>query len=184
MTTYDSLQPAIKEKLSRVQLLLMDVDGVLTNGKIVLTDQGIESKEFSSRDGLGLIIARHTGLLTGVISGRTSPATEHRCRSLKFSEIHLGRLDKLPVLREIVQRTGISEDHIAYIGDDLVDLPVMKHIGISAAPADAHEEVLKRVDIILSAEGGNGCVRLLIDFWLKATGKWDQAIEETLRGHE
>ncbi len=184
MTTLDSLKPDVRERLSRVRLLLTDVDGVLTNGKIVLTDQGIESKEFSSRDGLGLIWARRQGLKIGVISGRASPATEYRCRSLKFDEIHLGRLDKLNVLEEIISRTGIPAVQIAYVGDDLVDLPVLLKTGISAAPSDAHEELLDRVDIVLTAQGGNGCVRLLIDLWLKATGKWDKAIEDTFRGSE
>jgi 3-deoxy-D-manno-octulosonate 8-phosphate phosphatase (KDO 8-P phosphatase) len=184
MITYETLPTAVLSRLSAVRLLLMDVDGVLTNGKIVITDQQLESKQYSSRDGLGIILGRRHGLTLGVISGRTSPATDFRCRSLKFNEIHLGRLDKLPVLEEISQRTHIPVSEIAYIGDDLVDLPVMKVVGISACPSDAHEEVLSRVDIVLGAAGGDGCVRMLIDFWLKATGKWETVLEDTFRNSE
>ena len=183
VTDFQQLSPDIQGRLAKVKLLLMDVDGVLTNGKIRIDDHGVESKEFSTRDGYGFHLSRKYGLKAGVISGRASPATEVRCKTLHFDEIHLGRLEKFPVLEEIVHRTGIAPHEILYVGDDLIDLPVMKAAGLSAAPSDSHEDVLKQVSIVLAFPGGAGAVRQVIDFWLKATGQWEKAIQEILHGY-
>jgi 3-deoxy-D-manno-octulosonate 8-phosphate phosphatase (KDO 8-P phosphatase) len=141
----------------------MDVDGVLTDGRVIMADNGVESKEFSTRDGFGLVWVKRYGLETGVISGRTSPATDQRCQALKFDEIHLGKLQKLSVFNSIVQHRNLKPESIAFIGDDIIDIPVMKHCGISACPMDAHDEVLAEVDIILS--------------------KWDSSLKDVLNGN-
>lgn len=170
-------------KIAQVRLLMMDVDGVLTDGSLYLNDIGMETKQFSTKDGLALVWVRRYGLLTGVISGRRSPATEQRCRDLKFDEIHLGSVHKYPVFQEIANRRGIAESEIAYIGDDVLDLPVMQHAGVSAAPADSHAEVLKRVDLVLEHSGGRGAVRDFIDLWLSATGHEASFLEDVYNGN-
>jgi 3-deoxy-D-manno-octulosonate 8-phosphate phosphatase (KDO 8-P phosphatase) len=164
-------------------MLLLDVDGVLTDGNLYLDDGGSETKQFNTRDGFALVWVRNYGLVTGVISGRRSPATERRCRDLKFDEVHLGSVHKYPVYQEILNRRGFEASVVAYIGDDVLDLPVMQHAGVSAAPADAHPEVLKRVDIVLDHPGGHGAVRDFIDLWLHATGRGESAINDIYHGH-
>ena len=179
----ENLPPELIERVARIRLLLMDVDGVLTDGCLYLNDDGTETKQFSTRDGFALVWVRRYGLQTGVISGRRSPATELRCRDLKFDEVHLGSVHKYPVFAEIIERLGLPPQEVAYLGDDVLDLPVMQHVGISAAPADSHAEVLKRVDIVLEHPGGHGAVRDFIDLWLNATGRGASALEDIYHGN-
>ena len=163
----------------------MDVDGVLTDGSILFSDASGETKPFSTRDGYLLAEIGHFGLVTGVISGRRSPATEARCKSLKFTEIHLGHLNKLPVAQEIISRRGLLPEEVAFIGDDLIDLPVMDYVGFCAAPSDSHAAVLHCVDLVLSAPGGRGAVREFLDCWLLATGQWESLVERIFQNeHE
>jgi len=180
---FATLSADIRRRLSEVKLLLMDVDGVLTDGRVIMADDGIESKQFSTRDGFGLAWVRRYGLQTGVISGRGSPATEQRCRDLKLDEIHLGQIRKQQIFDELIARRGDDASSVAFIGDDVIDLPVMERCGISAAPADAHAEVLARVDLILPQPGGHGAVRQLVDLWLLATGSWDLSLKDVLDGN-
>jgi 3-deoxy-D-manno-octulosonate 8-phosphate phosphatase (KDO 8-P phosphatase) len=181
--TLQDLPEDLRERLRRVRLLLLDVDGVLTNGLIYLDDHGVETKRFSTRDGLAVWWVRKFGLLTGVISGRPSPATELRCRDLGMDEVHTAQPRKLPVFEEIMARRGIAAGEIAYIGDDVVDLPVLKRVGVSAAPSDAHPEVLKQVDLALDHPGGGGAVRQFVELWLMAAGHWESAMEDMIRGN-
>jgi 3-deoxy-D-manno-octulosonate 8-phosphate phosphatase (KDO 8-P phosphatase) len=181
--TLDELSTDIRHRLAQIRMLILDVDGVLTDGHIRLDDNGVESKAFFTRDGFALVWIRKYGLTTGVISGRKSPATELRCRDLHFDEIHVGTVHKLPVLDDILNRTKLPAEAIAYIGDDVLDLPVMAKVGISAAPSDAHREVLRRVDIILDRPGGSGAVRCFLDLWLMATGRWETSLEDIFSGN-
>jgi 3-deoxy-D-manno-octulosonate 8-phosphate phosphatase (KDO 8-P phosphatase) len=181
--TINDLEPQIRDGLSRVKMLLMDVDGVMTDGMIAYSDLGHESKKFSTRDGLGLFWVKQYGLTTGVISGRQSIATENRCHDVKIDEIHLGTMHKRQILDDIMQRRNLVREDLAYIGDDVIDWQVMQQVGISAAPNDAHEEILKRVDIILDFPGGRGAVRHFLDLWLQATGQWDKALEDIFHGN-
>jgi 3-deoxy-D-manno-octulosonate 8-phosphate phosphatase (KDO 8-P phosphatase) len=182
LQSWESLSVDVRERLKKIRLLLLDVDGVLTDGFIHLNDQGSETKSFHVRDGFALVWVRNYGLKTGVISGRRSVATDLRCRDLKMDEIHLGTVHKRPVLDEIIQRTGIDRSMIAFVGDDVLDLPVMDHVGLCAAPSDAHPEVRKRVDILLDQPGGRGAVRNFIDLWLMAAEKYSSAIEDLYLG--
>jgi 3-deoxy-D-manno-octulosonate 8-phosphate phosphatase (KDO 8-P phosphatase) len=181
--TLENLSPDLRQKLAKVRLLIMDVDGVLTDGLVHLDDNGVESKNFSTRDGLALVWMRQYGLATGVISGRKSLATEIRCQDLHIDEIHLGALHKIPILEDIISRRGLAPETIAYIGDDVVDLPVMARVGVSAAPNDAHFEALRKADIMLDFPGGKGAVRHFLDLWLMATGRWDFALEDIYNGN-
>lgn len=182
MKTLDNLPAGIRLRLADIKLLLMDVDGVLTDGVIRIDDHGVESKRFHVRDGLGLYWVRKYGLTTGVVSGRPSLATEKRCQALKMDEIHLGKPHKLPVLQDILKRTGLPAEAVAYVGDDVIDLPVLSRVGVSAAPADAHPEVICRVDVVLDFPGGRGAVRHFIDLWLMAAGHWTSALEDMAHG--
>ncbi|HEY3294721.1 MAG TPA: HAD hydrolase family protein [bacterium] len=181
--TIDELSADVRARLANVRMLLLDVDGVLTDGHLHIDDHGVESKAFYTRDGFALVWLKQYGLVTGAISGRKSPATEMRCRDLHFDEIHMGDVHKLPVLNDIITRTGIPAEAIAYIGDDVLDLPIMRKVGVSAAPSDSHTEVLRRVDIILDRPGGSGAVRCFLDLWLMATGRWESALEDIFRGN-
>jgi 3-deoxy-D-manno-octulosonate 8-phosphate phosphatase (KDO 8-P phosphatase) len=181
--TLEELSSDVRRRLGQIRMLLLDVDGVLTDGRIHLDDNGVESKAFYTRDGFALVWVKQYGLLTGAISGRKSPATEQRCRDLHFDEIYVGDIHKLPILADIITRRSIPPEAIAYIGDDVLDLPIMRRVGISAAPSDAHIEVLRRVDIILDRPGGTGAVRRFLDLWLMATGRWDTALEDIFRGN-
>ena len=180
---FASLNDVTRRKLADISLLLMDVDGVLTDGRVIMADDGIESKQFSTRDGFGLVWVRKYGLKTGVISGRSSAATEQRCRNLRLDEIHLGQLKKLPVYQDIVARTKLDANKIAFVGDDVIDLSVMMKCGISAAPMDAHDEVLDYVDIVLQRPGGHGAVRRFLDLWLMATGQWERSLKAVIDGN-
>ena len=153
----------------------MDVDGVLTDGKILFIGSNQEAKAFNAKDGVALRLARQLGLRTGVISGRAGSAIVRRARELDMDEVHLKTRDKLGVYREILRRRRLSDSEVCYIGDDLVDLPVLARAGMSVAVADAHPEVQRRAGFVTLAPGGQGAVREVVDAILKAQGRWRAA---------
>jgi 3-deoxy-D-manno-octulosonate 8-phosphate phosphatase (KDO 8-P phosphatase) len=179
---FRALSPETRERLKRIRFLLMDVDGVLTDGKLSLSDLEDESKCYSTRDGFAIVWARKYGLGTGVISGRKSAGTDRRCRDLKMDEIQLGHLHKVAVFEEIAARRSLTATEIAFIGDDLIDIPLFQIAGIAAAPDDAHDACFRYVQLRLEQNGGDGAVREFIDLWLMATGQWDQAMQDILHG--
>jgi len=166
----------LRHRLARTRMLLLDIDGVLTDGTIYLDDNGVESKRFSVLDGFGLVWCRRFGLKTGVISGRTSQATLRRCRDLGFDEIHLGNTEKSAVFMAICQRYDLKPEEVAYMGDDLLDLPILEQVGLAACPSDAHPEVRRKVHFVSSFPGGKGAVRELVDLWLQANGHWEKGL--------
>lgn len=165
------------DKLKRIKLLLLDVDGVLTDGSIVYDDKGVETKAFNTKDGLGIRMLIEAGVQVGIVTGRTSKALHHRCNNLGISLIFDRVRDKPDVLGRIMAQTGILAEQIAYVGDDLVDLPLMKKVGLSIAVGDAHEMVRENVDMVTAAKGGAGAVREACDAILKAQGLWEKALE-------
>lgn len=168
------------EKLKNIKLLLLDVDGVLTDGKITFTDNGGELKSFHSKDGVGLKLLQHMGIKAGIVTARKSPIVARRCKELGIDLIFEGVHVKAAVLPEVVQRTGFKPEEIAYMGDDLIDVGLMKKVAAGIAPADAHAVVLTHADIITRANGGNACVREACDMILQANGLWEQAVNEML----
>lgn len=168
----------LPEKLKDIQLLLLDVDGVLTDGSIVYSDEDSETKAFNVKDGLGLKLAMSTGIKVGLVTGRTSKALHRRCRDLGIRYIYDGVRQKAQLLNKIVRETGVAADITAFIGDDLPDLPLMRRIGLSIAVADAHEMVRDYSDWITSAPGGRGAVREVCDALLKARGDWEKLMEQ------
>ena len=166
--------PAVSDKLKRIQLLLLDVDGVLTDGSIIFNDDGSELKLFNVKDGLGLKLAIEAGIAVGIVTGRKSEALRHRCRDLGIQHLFDAVEDKAQLLSRIVDRTGVAPQNTAFMGDDLPDLGLMRHVGLSIAVADAHELVRERSDWITTASGGYGAVREVCEALLKAKGIWDR----------
>src|SRR5215469_2416450 len=154
--------PDILQLAAQIKLLLMDVDGVLTNGKLyyVPDDQGrmAETKGFDSQDGIALQWLQWKGIQTGVISGRVSPATEERARQVKMTYVYQGHIEKVPILEEIQKTSGIASDEIAYAGDDLTDIVVMRRVGLAFAPANARSEVKRAAHHVTAAGGGHGAI--------------------------
>ncbi len=175
-----SMPATAAAKAAQILLVGLDVDGVLTDGALYFGPGGDEVKAFSSLDGHGLRMLQRAGIEVAIVSGRSSRALELRAANLGIDELHMGVEDKRTLLGEIAARRGITLARTAYMGDDVVDLPVLRACGFSAAPADAHEEVRARVDWVASAGGGRGAVRELCDLLLRAQGKWDAAMAEYL----
>ena len=162
----------------RIKLIVMDVDGTLTDGTLFVLPDGEEVKSYNVRDGLGILLAHLVGFKTAIITGKTSRALEKRAANLRIDELHQGILDKKPVLEAILAKHGLKSDEAAYIGDDLGDLSVMKSVGLAGAVADAHPEVKKNCQFIAQLAGGRGAVREFIEFILEAQGKWGEVEEK------
>jgi 3-deoxy-D-manno-octulosonate 8-phosphate phosphatase (KDO 8-P phosphatase) len=175
-----SVDPEIIERARRIKLLLMDCDGVLTDGRLWLTPDGDEQKTFHTRDGQGISLFQRAGLPTGIISGRSSSAVERRIRDLKMPYLHQDAKDKIKALEEIVAEAGVTAADCAYIGDDLADIPVMRRVALAAAVADAAEETKQAAHYVTACRGGHGAVREVTDLILKAQGRW----EELMKGFE
>jgi 3-deoxy-D-manno-octulosonate 8-phosphate phosphatase (KDO 8-P phosphatase) len=158
-------------RAAAVRLLLSDVDGVLTDGGLIYLDGGGEAKRFDVKDGLGLVRARRAGLLTGFISGRSSPAVERRARELQVEELHLGVARKGECLDEILSRRGLRDEEVCFVGDDLNDLELLERVGLAAAPADAVAETRRAAHLVTRRAGGRGALREVIDLILKARGE-------------
>jgi 3-deoxy-D-manno-octulosonate 8-phosphate phosphatase (KDO 8-P phosphatase) len=174
----------VTELASKIRLLLMDVDGVLTDGKLynVPAPDGsmAETKGFDSQDGIGLQWLARVGIVTGLISGRVSPATVERARQCKFKYVYQGHTEKIPILQEIMADAAIDAGAVAYIGDDFTDVVVMRRVGLAVATANARAEVKTVAHYVTAAPGGQGAVREVVELLLKAQGRW----EEILRHYE
>ncbi len=166
------IEKGLAEKAGRVRLILMDVDGVLTDGGLFYLADGSEVKVFNVRDGAGIKLAQRAGIRTGIISGRESEAALRRAEELGMEEIHQQVEDKKATYEEIIGRLEVADEEVCFIGDDLVDLPVMRRVGLPAAPCDAHPSVLGYVSLVASRGGGRGAVREVIDLILQAKDKW------------
>jgi 3-deoxy-D-manno-octulosonate 8-phosphate phosphatase (KDO 8-P phosphatase) len=166
----------MNEKLKHIELLLLDVDGVMTDGRIIWDANGTETKFFNVKDGHGIKLLQRAGIQVGIITGRTSPVVDLRARELGIELLYQGALRKLDSYADIQLRTGLSDYQIAYMGDDVIDVPVMRRVGFSAAPADAQPEVLQVAEYVARANGGWGAVRELCDLLLKGRGKWQELV--------
>lgn len=161
-----------------IKMVILDVDGVLSDGTIILDEDGRESKGFSSRDGLGIYLLKRAGIDVAVISGRATRVVEHRARALDIKEVHQGIGDKLEVYQSVIASHGLQDAEVCYVGDDLIDLPVMKRVGFAAAPADAHPVVLEAAHWVAPSNGGRGAVREVIEEVLRAGGQWETVLKE------
>jgi 3-deoxy-D-manno-octulosonate 8-phosphate phosphatase (KDO 8-P phosphatase) len=165
-------------KAQEIKVLITDVDGVLTDGRIIYDDNGLEYKEFSVRDGQIMRFLRNAGIKTGVITGRESQVVINRCKELNFDFHHHGAKNKLKIWDEVINKLGIEEVNVAYVGDDLLDIPLFKKAGLSASPPDAPEYVREKADFILNTKGGRGAFREFADFILAAQGRWESIFNE------
>ena len=170
----------LEERAARVKLLLMDCDGVLTDGRIWLFDNGEEQKGFHTHDGLGIELWHRAGLKSGIISGRTSSAVERRARALGMSFIWQGCEDKQKAFADTLAQSGLTNAEVAFVGDDLIDIPLMLQSGLGIAVADAAVEAHDRAHYVTHAHGGQGAIREVIELILKAQGRWDDLVKRYL----
>jgi 3-deoxy-D-manno-octulosonate 8-phosphate phosphatase (KDO 8-P phosphatase) len=164
----------IEEKLQKVKLLILDVDGVMTDGRIIMDYKGREMKNFDVRDGHGLKIIQRYGIKVAILTGRQSKVVEHRARDLDINDVYQGALNKKDVFEKILEKHNLSAGAVAFMGDDIVDIPVLKRVGFSVAVADALDVVKKSVDYITVNRGGHGAVREICEMILQAQGKWPE----------
>ena len=166
----------IERRAARIRLLLMDVDGVLTDGRLINVPgpdgKMAETKAFDSQDGIALQWLEWNAIHTGVISGRISPATEERARQVKMRYIYQGHIEKIPILEEIQQASGIALNQVAYAGDDLTDIVVMRRVGLAVATANARPEVKRAAHYVTAASGGRGAIREVAELLLRSQGHW------------
>jgi 3-deoxy-D-manno-octulosonate 8-phosphate phosphatase (KDO 8-P phosphatase) len=171
-----SPEMALEDRARRVRLVLFDVDGVLTDGVVVMHADGSESKGFHIKDGAAIVWAQRAGVQVGLLSARSSGATTHRAAQLAVRIVQQGVTSKASAFDTILKSSGLTEDAVCYMGDDLLDLPVLERVGLSAAPADAAREVRQRVHWVSEASGGRGAARELIELVLRAQGRWDEIV--------
>jgi 3-deoxy-D-manno-octulosonate 8-phosphate phosphatase (KDO 8-P phosphatase) len=164
--------------LKNIKLLLLDVDGVLTNGDIVYTDEGGEIKIFNVRDGFGIRMLQKAGVQVGIVTGRSSGALLHRCKNLGISMIYDDVKNKSDILDDVVSKTGLNPQEIAFVGDDLPDIALLKKSGAAIAVADAHETVKAISHFTTRQNGGNGAVREICEWILKAKGMWEEIVQQ------
>ena len=167
-------------KIMPLRLLVLDVDGVLTDGRIVMSDDGQETKFFDVKDGHGLKLLMRAGIEVIWITGRRSQVVEHRARDLGVQEYHQLIWDKVQVYEEILARKGLAPAEVAYMGDDIVDVPLMKRVGFAVAVADAVEEARRAAHYVTRNRGGRGAVREVCDLIIKGQGKWNRVMERYL----
>jgi 3-deoxy-D-manno-octulosonate 8-phosphate phosphatase (KDO 8-P phosphatase) len=175
-------QEELFQKAAQIDVLLMDVDGVLTDGRLYFVPDGsgniVETKAFDSQDGIGLRWLQWYGIKTGVISGRDSPATAERARQVGMKWVIQGHIEKIPLFEQIMSEAGVTRDQVAYIGDDFTDIVIMRRVGLSFATANARDEVKRASTAVTSAVGGSGAVREVIELLLKARGVWDEILKK------
>jgi 3-deoxy-D-manno-octulosonate 8-phosphate phosphatase (KDO 8-P phosphatase) len=162
----------MEKRLGKIRLLLLDVDGVMTDGRIVYDNHGVETKAFDVKDGHGLKLLRRAGIRIGIITGRQSEVVRFRALELGIEILYQGAKDKLVPYREVLETLGLSDEEVAYVGDDIVDLPILRRVGFAATVADAADEVKPLVHYVTARPGGRGAVREVCDLILKRTGAW------------
>jgi 3-deoxy-D-manno-octulosonate 8-phosphate phosphatase (KDO 8-P phosphatase) len=188
LSTYDvcmSPSPEILERARKIKLFLMDVDGTITDGSVNLISLpgggGVaEMKAFNSQDGAGLKLAHIMGIRTGFITGRKSPAVSQRAQELGVEFVYLGQETKMAAFNECLQKAGVREEEVAYMGDDLPDMPVAKRAGLAVAVANAAPELKAISHYITNAKGGDGSGREVVELILKAQGRWEEAVPKAI----
>lgn len=168
----------VRGNLNRIRLLLLDVDGVLTDGSLLIHPDGSESKWFNVYDGHRIRMWQRAGLLCGLLSGRESEATLRRAEQLQISLVLQGCQEKLPAFEQMLTNMQLEPEEVAYVGDDWMDLPILRRVGFAAAVANAPEEVRRYADYVTVCEGGKGAVAEVIEYLLQTTGRWDDLLKQ------
>ena len=171
----------IERRASRIKLLLMDCDGVLTDGRLWLTEAGEEQKAFNTKDGLGLSLLHRAGLRSGIITGRSSQAVSRRAAELGVEFVRQGDPEKMEAFAEVLRQAGVDEDEVAFVGDDLTDIPIMRRVEFAVAVADAVDETRSVAHYVTRAAGGQGAVREVIEMILRSQGRWNDLVEGYLK---
>jgi len=175
------ISSALKKRAAQIKILLMDVDGTMTDGGVTLLSQpdgsALEIKTFDAHDGQGLTLAHSAGMRTGCITGRESPALLRRANEMKMEFIYMKQPTKIPAYEEILRKTGVPDSSVAYVGDDLPDLPVMRRVGLAIAVGDAVAEVKKAAHFTTKSVAGRGAIRDAIELILKSKGVWEEMID-------
>lgn len=174
-TCYGPVSARIMARAQNIRLLILDVDGVLSDGLIYMGNSGEELKTFNVRDGYGIRCALTSGIEVAIITGRKAKLVEDRCATLGITHLYQGQSDKLAAFSDLLTKLAVTPQNVAYIGDDLIDWPVMAEVGLSVAVADAHPLLLLRADYVTRINGGRGAVREVCDLLLMAQGKFDEA---------
>lgn len=170
------------ERAQRIKLAIFDVDGVLTDGTFLIGDDGQQYKAFYTKDGQGLRMLQDSGITVGIITGRTSEVVKHRMRELGVEHVYQGQRDKVGAYENLLQKLGLSHDESAYVGDDVIDLPVMRRVGFSVAVRDAEPLVKQYAHWITPRHGGLGAVRDVCEFIMRTQGTLDEALRKYLEG--
>jgi 3-deoxy-D-manno-octulosonate 8-phosphate phosphatase (KDO 8-P phosphatase) len=176
-----TLSIEVMEKAKKLKLLILDVDGVLTDGKLFFDNEGNEYKAFHARDGHGIKLLRQTGVEVAVISGRKSNSVALRMKNLGIEHVYQGHEDKRAAFNEIIEKIGITPEQAAHVGDDLLDLPIMTRVGLAIAVADANFAVKQRADWSTTLPGGHGAVREVCDLIMQAQGHFDDIVNAYLK---
>ena len=166
----------LAERCEPIELLIVDVDGVLTDGVIAVDDRGVETKHFHVRDGLAFAVWHRAGKRSAILSGRRTEAVDRRAAELKIPHVLQGRAEKSEPFRALVDALGLAPRQVCFVGDDLPDLPVLRSVGLAACPADAVAEVRDAAHLVTHATGGRGAVREVVEVILKCQGSWDRVI--------
>jgi len=176
------ISPALKKRAAQIKVLLMDVDGTMTDGSVTLLSQpdgtALEIKTFDAHDGQGLTLAHTAGLRTGCITGRESAALLRRAGEMRMEFIYMKQPMKMPAYEDIVQKAGVPDSAVAFIGDDLPDIPLMRRVGLAVAVGDAAPEVIEAAHYTTRALGGHGAVREAVELILKSKGIWEAMIDK------
>jgi len=176
------ISPALKKRAAQIKVLLMDVDGTMTDGGVLLLSQpdgsALEIKKFDAHDGQGLTLAHTAGIRTGCITGRESPALLRRANEMKMEFVYMKQPTKIPAFEEILRKTGVPDSAVAYVGDDLPDLPIMRRVGLAIAVGDAVPEVKKAAHFTTKSVAGRGAIRDAVELILKSKGIWEEMIDK------
>lgn len=177
----NEIPPELVKRLKPIQLLLMDVDGTLSDGRLHYDNDWVESKSFDVRDGFGIYLLHSCGVKTGIVTGRDSHIVSQRAKELNIEMVFQGHFEKDRILDEIKRNNGLEDQQVAFIGDDLFDLPLLLRVGFAAAPADAHPEVKSRVHFVSQFCGGRGAVREVCELIIRAQGRWGDVLDQFVR---
>ncbi len=182
MTNFPKISPALKKRAAQIQVLLMDVDGTMTDGGVTLLSQAdgtaLEIKTFDAHDGQGLTLAQTAGLRTGCITGRESPALLRRAHEMRMEFIYMKQPVKIPAYEEVLRKAGVTDSAVAFVGDDLPDLPLLRRAGLAIAVGDAVAEVKKAAHYTTKALAGRGAIREAVELILKSKGIWEDVIDQ------
>jgi len=171
----------VLERAKRITLLILDVDGVLTDGKVYYGNYGDELQAFSLQDGMGMVLWRRAGFESVIISGRRSSMVKRRAKEMRVTQVFQSATDKEKIYLEILQNMGKSEEEVCFVGDDLVDIPLFRRVGLAVAVPNAVPEVKEAAHYVTEHAGGNGAVREVVDLLLKANGKWEKVTRDFIR---